>query len=143
MMSKSDRTARLFHLHELVLQQAVARQKNAANVLQEQNAVLAQLQSGIENLDQDQPALSRTGHEALLWHYYFGLLQEQKIQQTATVVGQTEVVERFRQQTTLAYQDAKRWEIHHEQTIETIVSERDKYDLRQADDLAVSRTKPI
>ncbi len=142
-MTKSDRTARLHHLHELVLQQAVARQKNATYALEEQTAKLAQLQRGIENLDHDHLTLFRSGNDALLWHYYFDLLQEQKLKQTATVIGRSEEVEQFRQQTTLAYQDVTRWEIYHEQTLEAIDAERYKHDLRQADDLAVSRNKAI
>lgn len=140
-MNKSDRTARLHHLHELVLQQSIARQKNATDALREQTEVLFQLQNGIETADRDQVALSHTGYDTLLWHHYFDLLQDKKTKQADNVEGHNQEVEQYRQQTVLAYQDAKRWEIHHEHTLELIVSDRNKHDLRQADDLAASRNK--
>ena len=138
-MNKFDRTKRIHHLHDLILQQSVTAKQQVANRLQEETYKLNHLHTTIHSLDQVRFDDTKSAFDAVLWQHYFDALHTQENDQSATVDLWQAEMEKKQELTVIAYQDARRWEIYRDKTKLAYETQDRKKDLRDADDLASSR----
>lgn len=136
-MKQQQRIARIYGLHQRLLQASANRQMAAQHQVSAQTEVLATMRLHLDAAE-ERAADAVCGWEAQAWHAYRQYLADTAASQEQTIAVSRQVLEERVVETTHAYQDSKRWEIRSLAVRDALHAAALRTDFRTADELAIT-----